>query len=862
MIPTLLIGVFFIFGCSQGTSPVSPAPEEVAAPISSEVSNSHTIMGLYQLVCNPAENTVDIISLRETDFHLNALRFLEPPQNLYLKIVPPIKINGNIIDLNLSLTHPFLSLVQYTGFDVCGIIFTHGSYSGFHNPEITMAGAGDTRLLNADGYSRWWNPAEFPHGKTMFNYIDGLLGTPAAKANYNSTLNGYKYYADGLKSNDPLSLLNPAKRGMFGAGQTNVRHYTIDMTAGLIFNYAVDACWCPPTGKPPYVAPGSFPKAANRPEAYNIRVTEIYNTLYFDQEHEFAGGNLKLQIDVWDHFNCSLNQVWGESLDGLPYVGMAAPLGGTDAYSTYELDFNGGNLTHSGTGEILIEVRSEAVGYPPSLPDKPLCAYFTHRFNISSVAPEHPDGWAVTWGGNENERCFGVVTDSDGNSYVAGYFRQTVDFDPGDGEYLLTTIGGSDISLSKFNPLGEFQWVRTWGSTNNPPLWGGSEGEQAFAIDIDSMENLYISGYFEGTVDFDPGSGVDEHTAISDMDAFLSKFDIDGNFIWARTWGGNGPGGWYWSNDCGRFVRVDHSDNVYVGGYFSSDIDLDPGAGVDLHTNSGSQDIYLSRFDTAGNFIWGRSWGGTQADQLYAIAVNSSGTVFTTGSFGGNVDFDPGGGTDMHASNGSGDVFLTKFNMNGDYLGTVTMGGPGNDVAEGVSLSLTDDVYIAGNFYNTVDFNPGSGVDNHNSNGDWDVFLTKFSPSGAYNWTLTWGGPATEDVHAMSIRGGNVFATGHFGNTMDFDPTSGLDLRTSNGGSDIYLIKVDCFAHYMWTRTWGGTGDEYSRGFTADKLGNLFIAGGFSSPSIDFDPGPSVDIHQTHGFLDVYLVKMLPNGYW
>ena len=302
----ILAGLFAFAGCSQGVSPVIPSETSTVEPAVSHAGTSHSLLGLYTFIYDPAACTMDVTQLRGADLHLNALKFLEPPANLYLAVEPPIKVNGNILDADIALTHPFLGLNQYTGFDVCGIVFTHGSQGGFNDGDIVIAGEGDARLLNADGCTRWWNPVEFPHGELISNYIDGMLVTPADSADFNCTVNGYKYFADGLGYDDPVSSLDPALRGMFSVGQKRVRHYTIDMTGGLIFNYAVDACWKQPVGTPPFTAPDDFPPGANRPEAYNISVTELSNTLYFDESDSTAGGNLELQIDVWDHFYTSI----------------------------------------------------------------------------------------------------------------------------------------------------------------------------------------------------------------------------------------------------------------------------------------------------------------------------------------------------------------------------------------------------------------------------------------------------------------------------------------------------------------------------------------------------------------------------
>ena len=164
----------------------------------------------------------------------------------------------------------------------------------------------NTRLLNPDGYSRWWNPAEFPSNGTIFGYTDGLLGAPDSVGDFSATLNGYKYFCDDLDDpDDPLTDVTLENRGLFSAGQKNVRHYTIEMgDEGLVFNYAVDASWVFPQGDPPWSAPDDFAPSANRPEAWFINVTEVENTLWNDGTA--GGGDLSLSIDVYDWFNAEI----------------------------------------------------------------------------------------------------------------------------------------------------------------------------------------------------------------------------------------------------------------------------------------------------------------------------------------------------------------------------------------------------------------------------------------------------------------------------------------------------------------------------------------------------------------------------
>ena len=236
-------------GCSSGgDTPLAPG-DGIARESSGEPA--HMLWGMYQFVLDKHSATMDIIPIRAADMHVNVLPFLEPPAFVNVSL-ESLHINGNIVEADIGLRHPFLGLAEFTGFDVSGILIGSGSITGFPDTGIRLAGPGNVRLLNADGYSRWWNPTEFPHNAGMLGYVDGLLGTPDFAGNFNATVNGYKYFCDDLTSpNAPLSDVDPLYRGMFTPGNKIVRRYTIDMGAGLVFNYALDACWEYPIGSPP-----------------------------------------------------------------------------------------------------------------------------------------------------------------------------------------------------------------------------------------------------------------------------------------------------------------------------------------------------------------------------------------------------------------------------------------------------------------------------------------------------------------------------------------------------------------------------------------------------------------------------------
>jgi hypothetical protein len=282
---------------------------------------------------------------------------------------------------------------------------------------------------------------------------------------------------------------------------------------------------------------------------------------------------------------------------------------------------------------------------------------------------------------------------------------------------------------------------------------------------------------------------------------------------------------------------------------------------VDEHVSNGDDDAYLSKFNSDGHFIWALTWGGTGDDMVYSITSGIDGDLYIAGRFRSTVDFDPGGGVVESTSNGLYDAFLSKFNNEGIFQWVRTWGGSSKDVVEGVAVDTDGCVYATGNFESTVDFDPGLDTDEHTSNGNYDVFISKFDSDGTYSWSLAWGGTGTDDSHWASSYGDDIYVCGHINDTVDIDPTDGVDIRTSNGGLEVYLSKFDNSGNFIWARTWGGTGYDYSWAVNNDSTGSVFVVGAFQN-DVDFDPGPDEDIHSSNGYYDSYLVKFKPDGYW
>lgn len=196
---------------------------------------------------------------------------------------------------------------------------------------------------------------------------------------------------------------------------------------------------------------------------------------------------------------------------------------------------------------------------------------------------------------------------------------------------------------------------------------GGTGQDEGGAVATDSSGNFYITGYFNGTVDFDPGAGTTNLTSGSGDEVFVAKYDSDGDLVWAKHFNSGG-------NDVGTGITVDGSGNVYTTGSFLGTVDFDPGAGTANLTSTGSTDIFVVKLNSSGSYVWAVRAGGGGADAGNGIALDSSNNVHVTGNYSGNnIDFDPGAGTANLTSAGSGS---STASLSGSLTARAIMSGP------------------------------------------------------------------------------------------------------------------------------------------------------------------------------------------
>jgi hypothetical protein len=261
-------------------------------------------------------------------------------------------------------------------------------------------------------------------------------------------------------------------------------------------------------------------------------------------------------------------------------------------------------------------------------------------------------------------------------------------------------------------------------------------------------------------------------------------------------------------------------------------------------------------------FEWVRSVGGSGANnsQAYAVVTDAAGNVYTTGSFEGVNDFNPGTTTNFLSSAGGTDVFIQKMDAAGNYLWAKKIGGTGADAGSSIALDASGNVCITGSFSGTVDLDPGTGSQAVTSAGSTDIFVLILDASGNFVRAYNYGGTGSDLGKTISTDGsGNVYVSGDFNATVDFDPTAGTSNYTSLGSSDMFFQKIDATGAVMWTKQIGGTGAESCYTLKSDASGNI-AASGFFRNTVDFDPDGGIQNHISVGNSDIFILRLNSSG--
>ncbi len=333
---------------------------------------------------------------------------------------------------------------------------------------------------------------------------------------------------------------------------------------------------------------------------------------------------------------------------------------------------------------------------------------------------------------------------------------------------------------------------------------GGTDNEISWSISMDTNGNCYITGYFYGTATF----GITQLTSVGAADIFIAKYDVDGNCLWAKNAVGS-------NNDISRGITTDANGNCYVTGIFYGTATF----GTTQLTSTGSNDIFIAKYDVNGNCLWAKKAGGIDYDAGTDISTDANGNCYVTGAFYGTATFGTTQLTGAGSSNFS-DIFITKYDVDGNCLWAKSAGGTLFDFGNDISTDANGNCYVTGTFLGTATFETKELT----SAGEDDIFIAKYDKNGNCLWAKNAGGIDYDQGLSISTdANGNCYVTGKFIGTAKFETKE----LTSAGANDIFIAKYDVDGNCLWAKSAGGTDDDGGTGILADGNGNCYITGVF-----------------------------------
>lgn len=323
-------------------------------------------------------------------------------------------------------------------------------------------------------------------------------------------------------------------------------------------------------------------------------------------------------------------------------------------------------------------------------------------------------------------------------------------------------------------------------------------------------------------------------------------------------------------HDVANAITSDNQSNVYVtGSFIGINIDFSNGQGIGLLTSFGNgigRDIFIVKYDSAGNYIWGFNMGSGEG-QGNDIVSDLNGNLYVTGSLGpDSTDFDPGPGSLILVGNPAADIFIAKYTESGSLVWATGIFGPGGSTANSIDIDENKNSYIAGSFGGTFDFDSGPSMAIHTSNGPYDGFIAKFDPNGNFQWVSTIDAPSYNYNLGISYDGfGSIYYTGQFsGSDIDFDPDTTISNYTSAlGGTNpsLFISKLDTSGQFQWCNLFD-TDYGYSWGLDidCDDIGQPVVGGFIVGDSLQIDPNDSSITLSSMGMQDIFVGKYNNQG--
>ena len=395
--------------------------------------------------------------------------------------------------------------------------------------------------------------------------------------------------------------------------------------------------------------------------------------------------------------------------------------------------------------------------------------------------------WAKQIGNLSTHRLYAmdIKLDGFGNTYVLGQYNDTVDFDPGSGTFILDSIGGTkDIFILKLDNNGDFVWAK---SLIGPGIDRGS------ALDIDEANNIYISGSFQDSLDFDPGVDTLYKQANGSRDFFILKLNSDGSFNWVNTYGGP------FSDFC-YDIKVDNQANIILTGTYRNQTFFDPNDTLQLLTGTQYHNLFILKLDSTGSFIWVKGTPPSNNIIGGSISLDSYGNIYISGTFDEHANFDTATSSSLYTSNRMAidkhDAYLLKLNSNGEYIWV--KGFQGNDVSfiSDILFGSNNKLILLVDFTHSVDVDPSANNYIITGNGHHNMIVQQLDSAGNFIWASSY--ISTISCFGKPIllsQNEDLFIGGYFQGSIDFDENTNATTQTSLNGISSFFLKLKPCLH-------------------------------------------------------------------
>ncbi|MES2764753.1 MAG: SBBP repeat-containing protein [Bacteroidota bacterium] len=464
-------------------------------------------------------------------------------------------------------------------------------------------------------------------------------------------------------------------------------------------------------------------------------------------------------------------------------------------------------------------------------------AILLNIISFKSFAQAQEWEWAKSAGGQGNDYSYGTTTDNDGNLYITGRMTSpSATF----GTFVLNGKGAEDVFIAKYDKSGNVIWARSA---------GGDSLDESYSIVYDKIGNIYITGIFKSpSITFGNITLLNEWPGKENI--FVAKYDINGNVIWAKSAGSNGV-------DIAFNAAVDNVGNIYITGYFKSQTITFGNFILKRDTTSAdNHNMFLVKYDINGNVQWAHSADESSGSVAQNVTTDTFGNIYVTGYFKNtSIVFD----TITLQSRGKNDLFIVKYDSNGQVKWAKSAGGNSKETSmifsRGITADKNGNVYLTGEFYGTsISFGDSTFSSENNTNYLVNYFIVKYDSSGGVKWANTTTGDMNVsgyNIH-MDITG-HPWVVGYYsGQSITLGSTKLIN--TKGIFYDIFIAKYDSIGNILLAKSVGGTNSDFGFGITSDSSGSIFITGCFFSSDVDF--GTKTLTNSKTDLADIFIAKM------